>query len=76
MEALNISIPMPLIIKAIENLPMKDKFKLADKLEENLLSEFDEYDNSIEVKKRIELSMNEYKAGNFKTLSQLKNNEL
>lgn len=65
MHKVNISIPLPLLQQAIDKLPFKEKYKLADKLEKDLLSEFDEYDNSNEVKERIKLSMEEYKKGKY-----------
>jgi hypothetical protein len=71
MITLNIPISYLTLLRVIEDLPLKEKYKLSEILERDLLSEFEDYDNSHEVKNNIQLSMSEYKKGNFKTLAQL-----
>lgn len=72
MNTLNIPISYPTLLQVIADLPREEKYKLSEILEKDLLSEFDDYDKSPEVKQNIKLSMSEYKKGNFKTLAQLK----
>ena len=72
MESVNISIPFPVLLKAIEALPKKQKSKLYEKLHKEMLDEFEDYDNSEDVKHRIAQSMDEYKNGKYKTLAELR----
>lgn len=71
MDSINISVSYPKLLNAINKLPMKTKYKLIDKLEKDLLSKFDEYDNSQEVREKIELSMSEYRNGEYKSLTEI-----
>jgi hypothetical protein len=66
-----LTLPYSTIIKAISSFSHEEKCKLADTLETELLSEFDEYESSPELVNEINEARKEYKAGNYKTIRQI-----
>lgn len=59
------------LIKSIKLLPWKDKAIIAESIEENLLSEWDAYEESSEVKDKIKNAFEEYQKGNVINLKDL-----
>jgi len=69
--AIALEIDSRYLIKALNTMPRKDKIFIAESLEKDLLSEWDEYEESEEVIKRVNESLLEYDKGDVINLKDL-----
>jgi hypothetical protein len=59
------------LVKAINLLPREEKILIAESIEQDLLSEWDNYEESSEVKNRVKESYEAYKNGDYVKLKDL-----
>lgn len=59
------------LVKAINLLPREEKILIAESIERDLLSEWDNYEESSEVKNRVKESFDAYKTGDYVKLKDL-----
>ena len=64
------------LAEALKTASREDKVHLADLIEHDLLSEWDSYEESEEVKTRVNETFNAYKAGKSVPLRDIMKNEL
>ncbi len=58
-------------VKAISLLPREEKILIPDRIEQDLLSEWDNYENSKEVVDRVKESFEAYNNGDYVKLKDL-----
>lgn len=58
-------------VKALSTIPRKEKIFIAESIEKDLLSEWDEYEESAEVKNRINESFVAYQKGDVVNLKDI-----
>jgi hypothetical protein len=63
-------------IQALSSISREEKITIAERIETDLLSEWDEYENSSEVKSRVKESFKEYNSGEVVELKSLLDNEI
>ena len=63
-------------IQALNSISREGKITIAERIETDLLSEWDEYENSMEVKSRVKESFREYNSGEVVELKSLLDNEI
>ena len=59
------------LVKAINLLPREEKILIVESIEQDLLSEWDNYEESSEVKDRVKESFEAYKNGDYVKLKDL-----
>lgn len=64
------------IAEALKTTSREDKVHIADLIEQDLLSEWDSYEESKEVKTRVNEAFTAYKAGESVPLRDIMKNEL
>lgn len=59
------------IIMALKSYPRNDKIKIIENLESDLLSEWDDYEETVEVNSRVQEALEAYESGDFVELKDL-----
>lgn len=58
-------------VKAISSLPRNEKILIAESIEKDLLSDWNEYEETQEVKNRVKESFEAYQKGDYVNLKDL-----
>jgi hypothetical protein len=59
------------LIKSLYLIPRKEKILIAESIEKDLLSEWDDYEESPEVKNKVKVAMEAYRSGNVVNLCDI-----
>ena len=59
------------LIKSLYLIPRKEKILIAESIERDLLSEWDDYEESPEVKNKVKVALDAYQSGDVVNLSDI-----